>query len=1103
MPTQTVDRRPQTVDHNAHSTIMTSASPKAIKAFVTGVIKDQILESGDADTAGSGGVIPWLALLQMELVQRGVLVSSNNSQDNVETWNSAKILETVHSYIGKAVVQEGGTLPTPMLAMSAVMAGRVAELCSGHSMQDTTKLLDKAAIKSALQRCQEITDPRFQVLLELFVAPAAPKNAPPGTEVPSAEKTAAMIHTRLLQIAEGYYLRGAHFNPDMPQMWKKAYDVILARHYYDNNNNQQATINNEDKVSPPEGAVVLKHMARIATSKGNIKRATELTVRAMESYLQLQQENLQEKTATATTTSNHKNVEDAFVRPYKPIVKYPLEEASKTLEACQQHQDVLSPSQVFVLGLLEVQLQLAQEANIITKEAKEAHQQALNRAAETTTTKPGKGGKTIAVKPTKPPTLAAVRDKTRNQVLVRNFQSNSDYNTQQYNASVERLRDTTLERLGDTTNTASEEAVMRTNAAVTTLQQVLKRYQDQAKALAIWSQTKKGRATGGNSTEGWIQLGEFLVPFWKFTQQSTQKAGHVEDASKDTTILESWLRETLSKEARGLVETYAALVPCVEWMVCSTTKEDNSGGILPLEYLTLVQQILDALVSLTVEAKKEYQAASNVLKTSTEPLDVKIQQFECARASIQALVLMRQVASSTENKKKNVNDVVKSHSELATYMAQRADTYHASSMEYGTGFWNFLMAWSGLQQSCWSFCTAPEARLILKHAADSITQATKEWGRPFSEFEQILLDLGQADVECGILSGGLPSVASKLYNDILERSVSLSVVLSGPIPSVVKSHCLIGLARLDLLDSSKSVGDSNAADLAQKSLRELTVIATDKELPGVYLWTSSGAILSFAKFHITVSRQLTADALVRSGRATEAKQFLEDAVRDSPTDAEAAFSLGAFLLRDAFTSVERSASVLNAAKMQLLKAAKLDSRKAGPFALLGIWYENQGDRKRALGCYSKALLLDPPHPVAGRGVMRLTSFNSARAVIDTAVQTSSAVNGWAWRALGKNKVMVTGENNLGAVALLKALRCRDIDQPQTESLSVFFSVNPAGKASTENYVSREKSESWSELAFCYRRLGRFTAAIRGYYSAIEASGKHVNGSLLCACAAGR
>ena len=257
---------------------------------------------------------------------------------------------------------------------------------------------------------------------------------------------------------------------------------------------------------------------------------------------------------------------------------------------------------------------------------------------------------------------------------------------------------------------------------------------------------------------------------------------------------------------------------------------------------------------------------------------------------------------------------------------------------------------------------------------------------------------------------------------------------------------------------------------------------------------------AFVKSHITTSRQLVAEALVRSGHLHGAKVFLEDAVRDAPQDADAAFSLGAFLLRVAFSSTETTASELNAAKIQLLHAARLDARKAGPFALLGLWYDNQRDFKRALGCFSKALLLDPPNPVAGRGVLRLTPWKSAKAVVDAAIQTTSPVNGWAWRALGKNKVMVSGENDLGAVALLKALRCRDIDQPQSEALAPFFAIGRS--AGSDQYQGQEKAETWAELAFCYRRIGRYTAAIRGYYAAIETAGEHVTGDLLCACAEG-
>jgi tetratricopeptide (TPR) repeat protein len=321
--------------------------------------------------------------------------------------------------------------------------------------------------------------------------------------------------------------------------------------------------------------------------------------------------------------------------------------------------------------------------------------------------------------------------------------------------------------------------------------------------------------------------------------------------------------------------------------------------------------------------------------------------------------------------------------------------------------------------------------------------------------------------------------------------------------TIVQAHCWLGLARLVLFSDDHVGEQTNPTQLARKSLRQLLSINIDQgAAEGASSWCGAAAMTPFLKSHVMTSRQLVAEALLRSGHLQEAKTFFEDAVRDAPQDADAALSLGAFLLRDALSTIEPTAVELNAAKIQLLQAARLDSRKPGPFALLGFWYENQKDLKRALGCYSKALLLDPPNPVAGRGVLRLTPWKSAKAVVDAAIQTASPVNGWAWRALGKNKVMVSGENDFGAVALLKALRCRDIDQPQSEALSPFFDIGRSEGGDIQ-YQGKEKAQTWSELAFCYRRIGRYTAAIRGYYSSIEAAGDYVTGEVLCACAEGK
>jgi len=848
-------------------------------------------------------------------------------------------------------------------------------------------------------------------------------------------------------------------------MWKKAYEVVLKRYNL-----------TEEDVSPGAAAEILSNMARIATSKGNAQRAVELTLRVAESNLQLALQSVK-CDSTITTTKEEQLILDAFLAPYESAIKFPLEQAQEAVEACQSQISMLSPNEVFTLQQIQVQLALAQEEESIEEAAQQAYQQAQNRAAETKQPK----GKTGSGTSTNPSSLMTLRQSVRNKHLGGNATSWDE-------TKVVQLRDATLQRLlEDPTDAATS---MRTNLATQILQRVFQRYRDRAKAILC-------KAAKQSNLEGWISLGVFLKPFLAFTQQALTNASSAKD----------WL-ETLSTNARTLIETYISLVPCVEWMMISSDKSNKTNEELTHDHLSLTHKMLSALLARAVQAKKDNAAASKVLKTSTEPLDVQIQQYDCASASVKSLIFMRQLSlteTKTSKQSKEAADDLKIHVELAMKMAQHSNKYQTYSMEYGTGFWNFLLAWSGLHQPCWFFCTAQEARLLWAEAQTCLIQAKTEWGRPISNTEQLLLDLGKADAESGALSGGLPAVAIKLYREILNQVPSLDDLLP-EWKSLITSHSWIGLTRVQLLnDSSKTNDDeSNAVDLAHKSLQELIPFALEKDLPSVYQWISPGATSTFMKFHITVSRQLVADALVRSGRAPEARQFLERAVQDSPNDAGAAFALGAFLLRDTFSATEPSTANLNAAKMQLLKAAKLNSRRAGPFALLGVWYEYQSDRKRALGCYSKALLLEPSHPVAGRGVIRLTNFDAARAVINAAVQTSSAVNGWAWRALGKHKVMVTGESDLGAVALLKALRCRDIDQPQNEALSIFFDIQSLPEAASNSHedCSKEKAESWAELAFCYRRMGRYTAAIRGFHSSIEASGDKTAASVLCACAEG-
>lgn len=988
---------------------MTSAPPKAIKAFVTGTIKNQLF---DSNTDFSEHVeTPFLALLQLEMAQRGVLVSAKD--DDISKWDAAKTLDAVRSSIGKSLLEVGGPLSEPLLATSSVLSARTAELCASVCSKIAAPVV--MDVQSALQRCQDVSDPRFHALLELV-------------SKEKEEGGSCLLQVKSLQLmAEGYYLRGASLQPDTPQMWKKALDVILLRQNI-----------KEGEVSPGEAAFVLSNMSRIANSKGNTKRAAELCIRATEGYLQL-----------ARSTGPHpehstdtKKAVQAFVAPYQTATNEPLSEAQAALSYCKQKLEVLSPSDAFVMKILHVQLQLAEEDSLIEEQSQHQYRQHQNRTDDHKPSK-GKGGSAATRSCWKPTSQTTIREMARNQVL-----ADADPKKILQGAAAT-LRDAFLSQDGNA-------ATQKRAAAALTL--VLERSEDRARALM----RRKNQ-----SNVGWSELTNFVVPvIHRMAQPTKESLG------------------SMTEEEVTFVDTCATLVPCLQWM------NGESRGAISNVQINTVKNVLKSLLDRSMQAKQNYEAASNVLKSSTEAMDVKIRELECAHASMQAWSILLQIWEHSNTAE------WKGHTELATALAQKADNYSA---RYGSSFGNLLVAWSGLSNSSFTYCTAPEARLIWKAAQHNLAAARSEWGRPISNVEQLALDLSKADMECGILAGGFASEAFKAYRSVLNRMETELSSFDNSFQALVKSHCWIGLARIALRRDYDNGGreETNPIDLARKSLEVLTSIRLDRkdQLPLTFISVSSTVCF---RHQITVSRQLVAEALVRSGRAHEAKVFLEDAVSESPQDAEAAFSLGAFLLRQAFqSSASTTQSDVDAAKRQLLRSAKLDALKAGPFALLGVWYEDQKDLKRALGCHSKAILLDPSNPVSGRGLIRLTKWDSAKAIVDAAIRTSSAVNGWAWRALGNHNVMVTGENNLGAVALLKCLRCRDIGRPQDEAMSPFFAIaQPLGK----RYAEKEKSDGWSELAFCYSRLGRYTAAIRSFYSSIETAGEHVEASVLCACA---
>jgi len=443
--------------------------------------------------------------------------------------------------------------------------------------------------------------------------------------------------------------------------------------------------------------------------------------------------------------------------------------------------------------------------------------------------------------------------------------------------------------------------------------------------------------------------------------------------------------------------------------------------------------------------------------------------------------------------------------------------YQSCHTRFGTPYLQFLMSWSGVHQRAWPFCSIIQARQIIANARSTLQNASNEWGRRTSSFENILLLLGEADSEGGLLAGGIHSHSETLYKDALKllcdnNDVQLSLQLN--FVKLLKSICLNGLARLARLDvlkrqSSKELErPSSSEQYAKESLEKLQAFFSEQSAEEVHFWTGRMFVKISVSYHLCTARRLVSESLLQSGKSQEALQFLQQAVDDAPNDYDAAVSLGAYRLRSMiFATMDNnlpspSAKDEKRAQTQLLKAAKLDSNRADAFSLLGIFYELKKDLKRSVGCFSKASLLDPSHPVAGRGLLRLKRFEEVEKLVRTASSLSSPSNGWAWKSLGEDAAMNQGNDDLALVCFQQALRCKDIQSSDKEVFGSFYDDPLTDRKSDKyklNSKGKECSKVWSLLAACYRRLGKYSAAIRAYNFAREASGS-LSSSTVCSLA---
>jgi tetratricopeptide (TPR) repeat protein len=556
--------------------------------------------------------------------------------------------------------------------------------------------------------------------------------------------------------------------------------------------------------------------------------------------------------------------------------------------------------------------------------------------------------------------------------------------------------------------------------------------------------------------KGWRILLEFVLPLLESLQVVSQWSINHDRKERMQHLLESF--SSTSEEEQSTISLVALTFTKVYWMLLTNGLDASMDASLKF--------VLDLLsVLIHHGASKETQTPAAVGATSKQsPLS---RQWKLARSIISCGI--------SQGNQMLIDQV--SREAVATKKQDDA----------ALGMLQSLVAWSGWYQRPWSYCSnLSDVRRLL--AAAKLTGE-----RSMGTLESILMDLACADAE--LLNGGFPKQSCELYTQLLDTLEHSSKLLDSVVLVILQGHCYNGLARACQIDEYRGQL-TKVQDLATKTLDLLDGIEIPVEIKPLHIWHDHSLFLSAISHHRSVARQLIADSLISQGRSEEARSFLEAAVQDAPLDAGAAVALGAFLFRVAFYLDEkRSSDAVKAAQIQLLKAAKLDPSKADPFALLGLWFEECGDPNRALGCFTKSLTLDPCNPIAGRGLLRLKTREEMIEELDAALGINSPICGWAWRGVGLNKIFLEAEDEFAVVALLKALRSRDVSAPANETLGIFY--HRPGTV----YVN-ERADALAELAMCYRRLGRFTASIRAFYAAIESAGEHITSSVLCSCAQG-
>lgn len=1070
----------------------------------------------------------YLALICLELAQRGVLVKSGAPFEGAGDVGS--IFDAVTSGAGKALFDADATsLPKPLLAACSAVMAMAAERCAdilGSVITETTsvKLEDlpanllflrehadiKSSYESAKRRCSEVEDGRLSSLLDLSQSLRGPKVANPDSPPPKSGEI--LLHLRryrsiLLQLASGQYLRAAvEFSADdQPAMWKRCLDAVLKLNSaleivarYDNGGNSndsdisEADIDEYSQYATLETAVPLSNLIRIASDKGNGKRASELGLRLAQSYLagfdSLDDGNCSTKKDGNDLSDLSSSLKKIFWDEYlKKKSKENLGTKSKFATLAQDAMGKVAMTTILtnadlsegdkrefrlLHSALMLRSKVAVEEGEVDSKAEDEWTAAKNRVEEKSGGV-GRGGIAGLAKTKKQKAMEEdlsrdrfVREARRNILLGDNDSLGID------DAAVA-LRNELRQDFAEVVPRSSN----LVDSSFELMEYQINRLTERARCIGLLlTKPTKTNSTAAAATSkkwnqsdcdrAWASAASFVGPILNDFDESTVAA--------------------VSKKVRHSICTMSIGVITARWMTISVS--DAAVHVFEVDKASSILSQCKELYAVEEmkEADERKQRGDDAIGASAPSKDLdRALQIEAALSSAQCRRALALASGDAELRK-----FIRSATATALKWEKKVTSERQREIvgEVGAPFLQLLLAWSGLHRSPFALCTVTQARSIVRYAEESFEILLTAWGRVPTSVESILLRLAKADVE-GQLPGGYVPDGETFYSEVFS-SLDKSSSIQENVIAILKAHCLCGLSRIALV----GINSAGIAQSAESYARDCLGALDGSFVDDTFLseWRAPGFLQSSASLHVCTARQLVAESLLRESKPEEARQLLEEAVKGSPLDFDAALALGAFRLRLVILQGGASSDQeKKVAQTQLLKAAKLNMNKADPFALLGIWYERQADTKRAVGCYSKALLLDTTHPVAGRGMLRMKPYEEIEHLCTAATSETSPVNGWAWKAVGRSKAMDEGDDEKAAICLQQALRSRDISASSNESLAFFFSS------------ANECAETWAELAFCYRRLGKYSASLRAYTSADESlSGEMLPPSVLCAWAHG-